>query len=99
MKIAMYKSIAHGTEVVLQASDWMEREPTYSRISEIIEADFPPRAADEVIASQLAGLEILEAKVNAEHSEKLSAIKAKRAELAALTWNRPVDANDSTVLQ
>lgn len=98
MKIAQYLNLKSNFTVIQEEGDYASTYPDYARVSEFIEVEFPPRAPEAVITEQLATLDKMEAEVEKDYAIKINAIKSKRAELAALTWNRPVN-ESSEVMQ
>lgn len=91
MKVAQYLHLKNDFTVIQEDGDYACTHLDYTRVSEFIEVDFPPRAQDEIVTEQLAALDTLEVQVEKDYATKIQAIKDKRSELAALTWQRPVD--------
>lgn len=86
LTIARFHCIT-GDYDIEQRIDWFAQNDTnYARISEYVEVDFPDRAQAEVVTEQLSGLEVLEKQVEDDYASKISAIRQKRRELEALTY-------------
>jgi hypothetical protein len=84
MKIAIYK--AYGDENVYESDDWREdNNPSYVRLTEIVDVDFPRLPASVVVPAQIAQLDAAEAELRNKFNEKLSELLDKRRELLALT--------------
>lgn len=101
MKIALFQLIKYPgvrPDVHAVTDTWLTESKEYTRVSEWIEVDFPPRSQEEVVTEQLAGLDALQNEVEKDYAVKMHAIKEKRAELAALTY-RPAQPDESMVLQ
>lgn len=57
----------------------------YTRVSEFVEVEFPPRSAEEHVPEQLAVLDTAESELRSKFAAKLAEISSERAKLRALT--------------
>jgi hypothetical protein len=55
------------------------------RMSEYVDIDFPPRAAEEVVPEQIAAIDAQLAEVADKFGKALAELKARKAELLAIT--------------
>ncbi|MDR5729669.1 MAG: hypothetical protein RB191_19815 [Terriglobia bacterium] len=55
------------------------------RLSEYVDVEFPPRAAEEVVPEQIAALEVQIAEVTNKFSKAITELKARKSELLAIT--------------
>lgn len=69
---------------------------TYIRMSEFVDIEFAPLTRAETVKSELSVLEKLEADTSTEFATKLKAIKTRRAELLAITYDDPANCDGST---
>lgn len=87
MKIAIFKRIAEKSayEYETVGKPSYEEDPIFVRISEYVDVEFPPRAKDEVVQTQLAALETAEKAARTKFQEVLNSIEQRRDELKAIT--------------
>ena len=83
MKIAKFKSTKFGFEAV--SEEGLDGNEEYVRVSEYIDVEFPPRQQAEVVAEQVAAIDIETEKLKDEFSARLNALGARKQELLALT--------------
>jgi len=55
------------------------------RLSEYVDVEFPPRAAEEVVPEQIAAIDAQLAEVADKFGKALAELKARKAELLAIT--------------
>jgi len=79
MKIALYKS-SDGNISVNEALQWIEDHASYTRVTEIIEADFPALDSSETVRAELKMI------YNdlASTQSRISHIESRKAKLEAL---------------
>lgn len=80
MELAKYKSAQHGFELVFEAGNDPDGHSGYTRISEVVEVEFPPRQQHEIIQEEVAELD----KTLDEMMLKIQSIRARKAELLSL---------------
>jgi len=83
-KVAIYKDVQYGSELVREVSEWIEESSKYIRTSEIVEIDPPPISRDVVVAQEVAALEQAIAEIEAKAYDATANIKARIQELLAL---------------
>lgn len=86
MKVALFKDITWAHSTPTTGGPFMESMKEYARVSEYVEVEFPPLAAEAVVKSQLDGLDRAEQELRNQFQQKLDAINNRRAELQALTF-------------
>lgn len=83
-KVAIYKDVQYGTELVREVSEWIEESSEYIRTSEIVEIDPPPISRDVVVAQEVAALEKEKAEVQVAAFDKVKTIEAKIRDLQVI---------------
>lgn len=86
MKIALYD--AHGSTSVLECEDIARTDrifSDYTRLSEVIDVDFPMLAPDAVIAKQLETIDREEQAARVKFQQLLDTFSDRRSKLLALT--------------
>ena len=82
MRIALYKR--NDYILVNEAKDWLETDPDYIRITEIVDIELPTLPAEVLIPKELAQLDVMEKALTDKHLKSLEAIQTKRKDLLAL---------------
>jgi hypothetical protein len=94
MKIALY--MAYGDETVYEATNWRDdNNPSYVRLTEIVDVEFQRLPPSVVVPAQIAQLDAAEAELRNKFNEKLSELLDKRRELLALTHTSTTPGDDS----
>lgn len=83
-KVAIYKDVKYGSEMVREVSEWIEESSQYIRTSEIVEIDPPPISRDVVVAQEVAALEQAIAEIEAKAYDATANIKAKIRDLQVI---------------
>lgn len=83
-KVAIYKDVKYGSELVREVSEWIEESSQYIRTSEIVEIDPPPISRDVVVAQEVAALEQAIAEIEAKAYDATANIKAKIRDLQVI---------------
>lgn len=83
-KVAIYKDVKYGSELVREVSEWIEESSQYIRTSEIVEIDPPPISRDVVVAQEVAALEQAIAGIEAKAYDATANIKARIQELLVI---------------
>lgn len=89
MRIAIFRHHVSATieyESVINEDGAKYRGPSSTRVSEWVDVDFPPCAADELVPEQLAMLDAAENELRAKFQEKLNELAEQRSKLRAITF-------------
>lgn len=87
MKIATFEytnPMLKGLSTYLSEKDSRHAD-NYIRVSEYIEVEFPPRAAEEIVPEQIAALDTQIAEVTDKFGKALAELKARKSELLAIS--------------
>lgn len=88
MKIALFKDVKYDWT---SSTPWQADEddcalPGYTRVSEIVDVEFPPLSKDEVVRQSLDVLDEQEKKIRNEFQKALDGLNDRRAQLQSLTF-------------
>jgi hypothetical protein len=83
MKIALYKT-EYCTSAVFEASDWMDNEGSYIRISEIIEVEFVMLTKAETLSKEISLIDAQIEDLQMDYGSRISKLKEKKQELLAI---------------
>lgn len=83
MKIALFKNIEFGFDLILSKS--MENYEGHIRISEYIDPDFPPRSDADIVTEQISAMKSAKAEILAEAQNRATEIDRQIGELLAIT--------------
>lgn len=84
MRIAKYSINAANYVHIMECDDWRENDSGYIRLSEIVDVEFPPLAAEIVVPQKLAALDEAEKELIAKHVTALEFIQSRRKDLLSL---------------
>jgi hypothetical protein len=83
-KVAIYKDVKFGSELIREVSDWIEESSEYVRLSVIVEVDPAPLPREVVVAEEVAALHLAISQIEAKAYDATASIKARIQELLAL---------------
>jgi hypothetical protein len=83
MKIALFKD--EYSQLIWP--EGMEKHTRMLRVSEYIEVDFPPRAAEEFVPAQVEAIEREIADLTTKYATALEHLKTRKADLLSITFN------------
>jgi hypothetical protein len=86
MKIALFKSTQYANSDPMPCGEYMEGSRDYARTSEYVDVEFPKLCDEAVVKQQLDALDRTERELREQFESHLNGIKARRAELQALTY-------------
>jgi hypothetical protein len=86
-KVAIYQNIKYSgcTPMAHDVSNWIETDPEYARISEIIEVQFPALEIVDMVGLQVACIDHQIEELKAEFGKQINTLNAKKQDLLALT--------------
>lgn len=88
MKIALFKDVKYDwtTATPWTAEDDESPLSGYTRVSEIVDVEFPPLSKDEVVRQSLDCLDEQEKTIRNDFQKALDGLNNRRAELQSLTF-------------
>jgi len=85
MKLAMYSLYGNATSgTVWEADSWREKDKDYTRITEIIEVEFKPRDAGEVVVEQVKCINSMIKKIHVAAEAEVTTLEERRDKLLAI---------------
>jgi len=84
MKLAMYTLYGGGHGTVHEADSWREKDKDYTRITEVLEVEFKPRDAGDVVVAQVKCLNSMIEKIRVETEAEVTVLEERRDKLLAI---------------
>jgi hypothetical protein len=86
-KIAIYQNIKYPgcTPMAHDADSWIEKDPEYARVSEIVEVEFPALEIVDMVGLQVSCIDHQIEELKAEFGKQINTLNAKKQDLLALT--------------
>lgn len=86
MKLALFTSTYTKQPAALEP--WADNSSVYTRLSEYVEVDFPPRPAKEYVPEAVAAIDREIADLTQKFADDMNALKDQKANLLAITDER-----------
>lgn len=84
-KLALYQQMDLHYSEPTACPELFDQIPSYVRLTEFVEVDFPDLHSDEVVSKQLASIDAAELKLREAFEGQLNNIQDMRSKLLALT--------------
>lgn len=84
MKLALYTLYGGTRGSIHEADSWRDEDDDYTRITEVVEVEFEPRDAGEVVVEQVKCLDSMIEKIHAEAEMEVTTLEDRRDKLLAI---------------
>ena len=83
-KIALYTLYGSGDGNVHEADSWVEDDEDYTRVSKVVEVEFEPRDAGDIVVEQVKSINSRIEKIRVEAEVKVTTLEDRRNKLLAI---------------
>ena len=91
-KIALYTLYGSGDGDANEVSSWIEEDEDYTRVSEVVEVEFEPRDAGDIVVEQVKSINSRIEKIRVEAEVKVTTLEDRRNKLLAIEHQPAVTA-------
>ena len=91
-KIALYTLYSSGDGDANEVSSWIEEDEDYTRVSEVVEVEFEPRDAGDIVVEQVKSINSRIEKIRVEAEVKVTTLEDRRNKLLAIEHQPAVTA-------